>query len=269
MKKITTFLFALVGTVSLLTLSSCKKIWDEIKHHPDGAADNCKVDKVSFKWYDLEDNGRTVYDTAAISYNSSGDPITILYASGGKTASEYNNKAFKYDNQHRLVAYLEAAIPSFVYGTFWHRYTYIGTNTIVDTLFIYANGDFFSRDRPIYVPGETEFHTEVYKYTLDSYGRIIKAESPGNVITSYTYNSSGNLVLPGVTYTDKTNIKQTHKTWMLITKDYSLNAPTGQATQYNTNKLPVKANDIDFFPIGYWDAASLGSRDVRISYICK
>ena len=31
--------FALSG------LSSCKKVWDYIKDHPDGTADNCKLKK--------------------------------------------------------------------------------------------------------------------------------------------------------------------------------------------------------------------------------
>ncbi len=269
MQKITTSLFALTGIVSLLALSSCKKVWDYIKDHPDGTADNCKVDKVAFKWFDIINDGPNIYDTAKISYNSNGDPVTVLYASGGKTTAVWKNKAFKYDSQHRLTGYLEDAHTSFTYGDFWHRYVYLNANTVIDSTFIMVNGDFFTRDRPIYILGETEFATEVYKYTLDNYGRIIQAEAPGNQITTYTYNSSGNLVLPGVTYTDKTNIKQTHKTWMFIAKDYSVNAPSGQAAQYNSNKLPVKAKDIDIFTIGYWNEATMGSRDVRIEYICK
>ncbi|MFT4017244.1 MAG: hypothetical protein QM668_09805 [Agriterribacter sp.] len=263
MRKI---LFLMIA-FALSGLSSCKKVWDYIKDHPDGTADNCKIEKVAFKWFDIINNGPVINDTATIMYNPNGDPVSVLYSSGGKTTAVWNNKAFKYDSQHRLIAYLEDATPGFEYGDYWHKYVYTGTNIVVDTTFVYANGDFFSLDRPIIIPGEVEPEIRISKYTLDSYGRIIKSE--GAYTGTFTYNAAGNLVLPDVTYTDKTNIKQTHKTWMFIARDYSVNAPVGQATQYNANKLPVKATDIDIFPIGYWDAGTMGDRQVRVTYICK
>lgn len=254
--------------IFLLTLSGCKKVIDYVKNHQGGVADNCEIDRVAFKWFDVNNGGPTIYDTANISYNPDGDPISVLYSSGGKTTAVYNNKAFKYDNQHRLVAYMEDASPDFQYADYWHIYEYVSNNVVVDTAFVYANGDFFNQDRPIIIPGSIEPGKEVTTYTLDSYGRIIKSEGTFSSPVTYTYNAAGNLVLPGVTYTGKTNIKQTHKTWMFITRDYSMNAPAGQATQYNSNKLPVKAKDIDIFTIGYWDSGSMGSRDVSIDYIC-
>ena len=251
----------------LITFSGCKKALDYVKNHHDGTADDCKIEKIAFKWFDIGNGGATIQDTANISYNAHGDPVTVLYSSGGKTTAVWNNKGFKYDNQHRLVAYMEDALPDFQYADYWHKYVYIGDNIVVDTTFVYANGDFFNQDRPIFIPGSIEPTIWVTKYSLDSYGRIIKSEGDYSNDT-YTYNAAGNLVLPGVTYTDKTNIKQTHKTWMFITSDYSVNAPAGQATQYNSNKLPVKAKDIDIFTIGYWDAASMGSREVSVDYMC-
>lgn len=267
MKKITISLFTLMSLMAFLSLSSCKKVWDIIKEHPDGTADNCKIDKVAFKWNNIIDDGANINDTAKVSYNSNGDPTSVLYASGGKTGSVWNDKAFKYDSQHRLIAYLENAVPSLDYGLFWHRYTYVSATSITDTVFVYANGDFFSLDRPIYAPGEIEIR--IQRYTLDTYGRVIKFVSDSGDNYTYSYDSNGNLIKPGTTYTNKTNIKQTHKTWMFIAKDYSVNAPNGQATQYNSNKLPTKADAIDIFTDGfYWDQATLGSRNIRIEYIC-
>lgn len=234
MKKFTTFLFALIGTTALLSLSSCKKIWDEIKKYPDGAADNCRVTLIASKEYWDE----VIHDTARFVYNSYGDPVRIN-RSVSRLDAYTSDRAFVYDNQHRLVAFIDdiqsnsGQSHDLNVGLFWHTYTYTGASKIIDSLFVYPSGDYTASFRP------TSYdHVEVSTLTLDNWGRVVKETYPGGNEHVYNYDTNGNLIGSGVSYTNKTNILQTHKTWMLINRNYSINQPEGQVKQYNGNKLP-------------------------------
>lgn len=59
---------------------------------------------------------------------------------------------------------------------------------------------------------------------------------------SSCYDVNGNLVLPGVTYTNNRNIYQADTVFKLITRDYSVNTPAGAASESNGDKLPIKFN---------------------------
>jgi hypothetical protein len=277
MKKFTTFFLALTA-IALLSLSSCKKIWDEIKQHPNGTADNCKIDKIYFKWmhFLIPDEPSTytyITDTARFTYNVKGNPTSMTFAS--TPVFHYDaypsDCFFRYDNQNRLVVFLEHGSVNqyseydnqFWDGAlFWHKYTYVNTHLVIDSMFIYASGNSQS-NTPIY-PSEGQ---EI-RFELDDYGRIIKEIRYDETIV-YTYDQSGNLVKPGVTYTSKKNIKQTNKVWMFIARDYSVNTPVGDASQYNSNNLPVVFNKL--IP-GILDPTVFylqPNEKVRVSYQCK
>ncbi|MFT3704527.1 MAG: hypothetical protein QM802_19320 [Agriterribacter sp.] len=249
--------FAII--ISCISLSSCKKVWDEIKHHPDGAADNCHVTQIADSWYNADYEGY-VYDTARYVYNNNGDPVRV-----NRSASRdvyISDQAFVYDNQYRLLAFVDD-IPSYGHitkvGFAWHTYTYVNASTIKDSLFVYPSGDYTISYKP------TSYdHVEVSTLTLDSWGRIIKEQKGDGTEIVYSYDANGNLIKPGVNYTNKTNIRQTHKTWMFIDRDYSVNQPEGDAIAFNGNKLPTKFNNtyrINFGGYSYFQG--------MVTYSCK
>ena len=233
MKKITMLSIAIIGTFTLFAISSCKKVWDEIKHHPDGAADNCRITQITDTWFTETEQ---IYDTARFVYNNHGDPARVFRTS---TYDIYiTDEAFVHDNQHRLIAFI-TQIPDHDLnsGIIWHTYTYIGSTKVIDTTFVYPNGDYTVNYRP------TSYSSiSVSTLTLDNIGRVIKEKNADGEFV-FNYDGSGNLIKPGVTYTNKKNIRQTSKTWMLIDRNYSINQPNGDAVQYNSNNLPVKFND--------------------------
>lgn len=268
MKKITTYLIVFAFSFFLLAFSGCKKVWDYVKKHPDGVADNCRIDHIYFSFeHNDEDNGFRIYkDTINFTYNAAGNPLSMKYAH-----TKYNlgldpfssDKLFKYDNKNRLVVYLEDVSKFSVENDysclFWHKYTYINDHLVVDSTFGYGRGNYLVNDRP---EGDGITADLVTKFTLDDWGRIIKAGE-----TVYNYDAAGNLIRPGFTYTNKNNLKQTSKTWMFIARDYSINAPTGEATSYNSNNLPiVYPKNIPFFVELY---IIPDNEKTKVTYMCK
>src|SRR6185312_15453922 len=122
MKKLSNIALVLVGAFSLFALSSCKKIWDQIKEHPDGAADNCRIDKISFLLQDDNGNPEIIADTAKVTYNSHGDPTTVIYSTPYGIVTGSPNKGFKYNSQHQLTGYFEEATEQMTSGLRWHKY---------------------------------------------------------------------------------------------------------------------------------------------------
>lgn len=264
------FLQAIFALTILLTgLSSCKKIWDEIKQHPNGKGDNCRVENIYFTGYYTSQNFDNFIfnDTANFKYNGTNQLVSVDYAS---TKYHYYlsyppfNYYFKYDNSGRLQAYLEnyTQDENITYALFWHKYTHVSATQIIDSVYSYANG----RPSNSATPETGDLH-HIVKITLDTYGRVIKDEYASDFIT-YNYDGAGNLITPGVTYTSKTSIFQTNKTMMFIARDYSVNTQVGEATQYNSNQLPVKftSQRLRFFVtqgfVGY-------DQNISVSYKCK
>lgn len=161
------------------------------------------------------------------------------------------NHYFQYYPDGKLALHLESANPytnqpgeDGYYALNWHKYSYEGSNLIIDSTFIYAsgpvNGDF--RPNSHYAEGSSIKVTWLH---LDSNGRIIKSEhyadQPNSSIEIHHYDNNGNLVLPGATYnTSKYKFRQTHKTWMLISRNYSVHSSSTEASTYNNKNLPAK-----------------------------
>ena len=269
-------IFLLTGVLALLSLTSCKKVWDYVKDHPNGYADNCKVDKIYFTEYFLDDSqvtddGQSVYfpfkDTANFNYNAKGQLISIDYAS---FANHLNidpyptiGFAFAYNSEGKLWAFFEHGyiFNNRPVGRYGHTYTYVNDNLIIDSTFkgyIYAiyQGD------DLRIDGDFVGVDSIF---LDSWGRIVKAGSK-----TYSYDASGNLIKPGVRYTSKTSIFQTDKTLMFITRDYSVNTPVGVATRFNSNQLPVQFNsgELALF-VTNPDRPDFEKPSPQVTYQCK
>ncbi|HRP30692.1 MAG TPA: hypothetical protein PKV73_02330 [Agriterribacter sp.] len=247
----------LLSAVSMSILSGCKKVLDYIVTRPGGVAKICRIERITAN-----------HDTMWFDYNKRGDPVAIRYASTPPEDDIYtDDRAYKYDHQNRLVVFLEQAIPSAEDPSgalWWHKYTHVNKNLIVDTAFEYAQGDWKTSDRPEF--GSDEAGTIVTTFILDNYGRVIR-EMGGiwNVDKTYSYDSNGNLVKPGVTYSNKINIRQTSRTWMFIDRDYSVNSPVGEASTFNSFGLPVKLDIMPLFVNGNDD----DYRDVAVDYKCN
>jgi hypothetical protein len=267
--------FLLTTALVLLSFSSCKKVWDYVKDHPNGTADNCRIENIYFTQYytnnfSPDDLPNVLFDdTASFKYNSSGQLIAIDYASTkyDLTIDVYPafGRYFKYDNQGRLIAQVEKYSKFFedsiVSGLHWHKFVYVNNNTIIDSLFNYASGPSDNDDETV-----SGNFMDASNITIDNFGRIVKDRN-----ATYNYDANGNLVKPGVTYTNKTSMLQTNKTLMFISRDYSVNAPAGFATQFNSNKLPVKVNSgkLPIFTRGGVSGVYYDNENIRVEYQCK
>ncbi|HRN55599.1 MAG TPA: RHS repeat protein [Agriterribacter sp.] len=245
----------------IILSTGCKKVLDYVAHHSDGLASQCRIEGFtgSFKTYEVDgsEEGVLVPDTVRFFYNAQGNPVKVEHTFS-KTiwAISSLDAAFRYDQNGRLTAFLTGVSPIANYADEWHSYTYVNSHLIIDTVFYYASDDWTIKDRPDFYS-----HYFVDTYELDTFGRIIKVTTSHGNISTYSYDQNGNLIKPGVTYTNKTNMRQTNKVWMFVDKDYSVNSPQSAASQYNQHKLPVKLN---FFPM-------LGPQlqDIIVNYKCK
>lgn len=284
MKKIVTPLLSLVLCISILSLEGCKKVWDYIKHHDEGPATNCRIDHIIFP---IENNmsydPNPFMDTLNITYDRAGNPLKMSYAFS-KVQLEWQwgwarEKRFRCDDKNRLVVFLDG-VTSYTmssdhpFTTFWHHFTYINDHLIRDTVYEYVMGEYLIHDKPDGVEG-TGYYNGVAEYVLDDYGRIIKVTDIGNTgfdrtegVVYYTYDARGNAIKPGVSYSNMININQTHKAWMLLSREYSVNAPLGEAIEYNENRLPVSYKDDAPF---FFAARSYTPFDElsRVYYECK
>lgn len=269
MKKTTAFAGIIATGFSLLLLSGCKKLLDYITPRPDDEVSNCRIERITSNFMDTyayeDDNFK---DTVWFAYNSQGNPLSIKHRYSAMRDGIYSlDMLFKYDSKNRLILYLENYVSSNdvnVYALFWHKYTYVGNHTVIDTTFEYAQGNLNLSDRPEYFD---EVGTEVTVYELDVFGRIKTATGGrSNMTINYNYDAHGNLIKPGISYTNKTNLRQTSKVWMFITRDYSINSPVGNASKYNKEKLPVKLNSMPYFIDGFGD---FDFNDIEVKYKCK
>lgn len=253
MKKIKKFAIAIIGTIALFSISSCKKVWDYIDdHHPD-TKEKSRIDKIYYTEYfydpkaELGSPGMLFNDTAEFKYDTKNQLIAVDYAAAraNLTPNVYPvlGLIFLYDNQGRLVAYFDEALyynQDEIGCQFAHKYTYVNDHYVIDSPFVYA-GALLKDGKLVKVVGNHGYPEALY-LTLDDKGRIIKEESDVYPAKMYTYDTNGNLVLPGVAYTNNKNIYQTDAVFKLITRNYSVNTPIGSASEFNANKLPVKFN---------------------------
>ena len=214
----------LTGVVISTLLLGCNKLEEYLGKDPLATYDQCRVEKMFW------DNGGDPIEMQ-VTYNSYGDPVSVMNAEGGSGSP---NMLFKYDNKRRLTDYIGAySNGGFEY---WHQYVYDNKGRVIrDTTYLLG---WIENGEPVdYYDGA------VIYYEYAQYGRIVHTtqdwwsfpDSPLELY--YSYDAQGNRVAPGAVYDNKISIHRTHRVWMFIDRNYSLN--NAHATAYNANNLPT------------------------------
>ena len=227
MKKIKVYLPVLLFVSVAIQLSSCKKIEEAILKDPCADIKFCNV-----KSYTFSGVGSYPANTATFTYDAWGNPLSVTNT---VVNSGYPNQQFKYDALHRLTEYIRP----YTNGNFetWSKYVYDASGRIAfDTT--YALGAITPSGPANY------FQARLTTYTYDGTCRVIKTsavvlgdEGGGPFVFTYSYDSNGNLIRPGIVYDDKVNIHRTNKIFMFVDRDYSMNNPFTAST-YNAYSLP-------------------------------
>lgn len=237
----------------LFATSSCKKIVDLLIKDPHATVDGCRIEKIVH--WDGEGSDPRTY---VFKYNSKGYPISAI---SDLPATGAPNFFFRYDSKNRLTDYIE------LYGNNnyqnWVKYTYDHSGRVIrDTTWTFGvYGD---------TPDPDSYYIFVRHYSYDAYGRVSQVNSEelqpiaGSLYSIvYNYDASGNLLGWGPYDTDHINMNRTHKIWMFLNRDYSLN-PAPPALTYNANNLPTR-----FWGNGNFIFLGLNMEYSEIQYSCK
>lgn len=227
MKKYKTVVAIVTMALFFFLLPACNKLLDYFHHHPDADFKGCRIQKVSMG-----------PDDATFYYNRLGDPDSILFPN-----NNVKRQVYRYNNRHRFTDLIG------IYGNnsfeYWIRAIYDASGRIVrDT--IYILGGIVGPDPVDYIPGLTR----VTKYEYDGQNRISKTTESfpypdfpvEDKITDYSYDGSGNQVLPGAVYDNEINIHRLNKLWMFLDREYSVNNPF-IANAYNDHHLPTSVGE--------------------------
>jgi hypothetical protein len=253
----------------LFPVAGCHLIdMDDILHHPDKIPQLCDITKMTYLRPGY--SGGQVVNTVFY-YNKWGNPDSIIsdYSSTGHPSRHY----FKYDHQRRLASYLSAFDSENGSYWAWRVYQYDHKNRIISD----SNYSFgiLVNNQPQYPP-ESQFRIKS-TYTYDAKDRVLKVvyrSGSGSIVTrSFVYDSRGNRQdddgTPPEVYDNKVSIYRTHRIWMFIMLNYSINnAPSGDypptlPVAYNQYGLPLDLREFTpFVDFG------LGKNAV-ITYKCK
>jgi hypothetical protein len=251
MKKITLFTFT--AFIILSTQSSCRKVYDYIREHPDGHESLCRITQIR-----LLGNAHE-HDTFNVIYNSQGDPVSMLATDQVPNATNYD-QYFRYDHRGRLSDYLLTFTQSTGILT-WHKYSYPRNNFVVDTVINYSDASF---DGPAPIAGVGPGYYYIQDWSLDAYGRIVN----GTI-----YDANGNKVLsrPDLTYDNKVNPYRTSKIWQFVFNDYSRNniiqADHSFMPVYNEFGLPLSLPNLLPLYVQRFGLDNTGPQ-IDISYAC-
>lgn len=216
--------YLLCSAISLaMFFAGCKKVDQELKKYPLATIDECRVSGMTYLYQ--QDS-----ITVNIEYNKWGDPSRVRQS---LTGTGHPDGVFWYNNKRQLTDYIGLYDDNFF--EFWHQYEYDKKGRVVaDTVYFW--GTVVNGAPDVY------YDVAVVNYEYDSYGRIIHTAQtwyaiPDNPLhTYYTYDATGNLVLPGVVYDNKPCMHRTSRIWMFIDRNYSLN--NGYATAWHDTGLP-------------------------------
>lgn len=246
----TRLLTLLFFSVILVTAFSCKKILDKLIKDPYAVVEGCRIEKI-VQW-----DGPT-YDprTYIFSYNSDGNPVSAI---SDMDATGAPNFYFRYDSKKRLTDYIEL----FTNGEYqsWKKFQYNHHGRVVsDSTWVF--GTFGAQ------PDPASYYIRVSEYKYDIYGRITEVitdelqPTPTTYSNTYEYDGVGNLIT-WASYDSKININRTHKVWMFLNRNYSINhAPP--ALTYNANNLPTS-----FWGGGIFNFLGVSLEYSTIEYSC-
>jgi hypothetical protein len=239
-----------VGT-TLVLLAGCNKLIDYIKDHPDEDCTACKITKIT-SIIDFDIDADTVI--ATFTYTPWGDPASVTPTHISTGNPQY---LFRYDSKHRLTDNIGAYDNG--YYQEWFHYVYDSHDRIIrDTAYAFG----LLNDRT-----NTEFGPAVTTYDYDSKGRVIHTTMVELWLPYpprehfYSYDTNGNLVVPGAVYDNKINFRRTNKIWMFLSKNYSVNNAK-PVTGYNDKGLPLKV-------VGYSSFLSFFGKSLEIEYKCN
>lgn len=249
------------GALALLVVfTGCHKFFDW-KHHGHQHGPNCRVKKIT-SFID----GDTVVST--FHYNHKGDPVSIL-RSATITASPH--MFFQYDHKGRLKELLGRYHfePNGLYDT-WITYKHDWKGRIINDT-VYSFGNIVNN-----VPQPNPSQKSCNDYEYDAWDRMVKMKHTfvlpglGDFTTTYDfiYDADGNLVdgyFPPYYYGNKRNIRHTHKLWMFLDRNYSVNDEAG-AVAHNAAGLPLRYEP--FQPGSRSFAISVDIRHAEIEYDC-
>ena len=252
--------------IILFTTSSCRKVCDFIRDHPDAHDSVCRVTNLHLS----DAFGNPI--VADISYNDKGNPVTRFVHFPGYPLNVghigASNIWYRYDKHDRLLYSYSNFTPGFggppadpniSYGMGFHKYAYPRPNFVTDSLINYPSDTSYP---PIY---DSISGTSITGYTLDARGRISKVWNlsrdphvPPQLIKEMVYDANGNLPLPGadLSYDDKINPYRTNGIWQFLFNDYSRNNIVKidyfYFTQYNTFGLPLNLRNLQSYPYYYY-----------------
>lgn len=281
--KLTAYILLAVS----LSTSSCKKIIDEIRKHPgSGVASECRIDKILGDPVNMSGpDGESIFvgDTAQFFYNKDGNPIYIKHSFYKYEQDSYFREVvYKYDAQKRLVANLilhnrdeESGMDR---AWRWDVYKYNSDGSITKYRYWDASAPYASvgneYESIAIEPTVYDDPPETATYTLDEYGRFkTKSSEAGTKV--FNYNSSGNLV--GATYSNNLSYLQTHKVWMMVTENFSVNEKTSPLEYYSWDDFPVSFNS-NKLPVNFSAYPTIGgvpgraesvNNNAKMIYICK
>lgn len=256
-------------------IPACEKGDGYIINHGSAELKDCPImqiirDKTNYSPYGI-------IDTAVFVYNRWGDPVSITKSTPIWSGSGGADLYFTYDKKRRLielVAFDPGAIPA-LQTVSRHKYFYDNPGS-----------DNITRDSGFYVPGMAgvDFRSLTY-YFYDKYDRVIKDSTFGPEVFTplvYTYSYDGNGNRTSVkwdnhagsdytnfysTYDSRTNFLRTHKIWMFLTRDYSVNN-SFVAAGYNSKGLPTQLNLNNSISLGLWGGYG-GVKNAQIKYGCR
>lgn len=247
-------LLLLISVSLSITFLGCNKLEEHLKDDPLATYDQCRVTKMKYSYY-------YTTDEATVTYNKWGDPVSIIQ---NQPTTGRPNSIFKYDNKRRLTDYIGAYYNGGF--EFWHQYVYDNNDRVIrDTTYFFGWIDNGS-------PADYYDGAVVY-YDYDQYGRIVHTKQewfsfPGSPLDLYfSYDAKGNLVIPGATYDNKISIHRTHRVWMFIDRNYSVN--NAHATAYTANGLPTNLFLGDVNGQGTQFAGYYNGKLDTIEYQCK
>jgi hypothetical protein len=257
---------------TLFTMSSCRKVYDYVREHPDAHDTLCRISTLNF-------GGLLM----GVAYNAKGNPLSLTELNPGKP-TPIEELYFRYDRFDRLTdfMYTYAGGPGWDSThpgdpLLWHKYAYPHPGIISDTLIEYLTGP-LNGPSPIAPSG-----AGISLYKFDAAGKMIATAGTSNlpgqpapVFAPIAYDARGNRdlsIYTNIVYDNAVNIYRTNKVWQLVFGDYSGNNPiltSSPPTPVNTFGLPTTLPYIlSTAPIPQFDIYFPYVSSYNITYACS
>jgi hypothetical protein len=237
-----------ISTISLILLvllsTGCKKVYDYIDKNPNATCDACRITEATVHYdpdpYDGLPAVLVIKHT--FSYDEKDRLISVTAPFG--IAGNYD-RYYRYDNKDRLTDFM-ITFNEAKGVLVWHHYKYLSNKKILDSVLTYA-GLITDPNPPYGKFPSGEYYNNI---TLDNFDRVVEiVNQKVNYTTNFSYDKTGNLVLPNAVYDNKINPYRTSTSLQFTLWDYSANNAIARPgdedivfpviTKYNEYGLPV------------------------------